>query len=86
MDINLYWLDYTSSDFTVTLTLTIGETVHSFIKRTRNLSQKIKGWGWSSLISHDDLFDESQNFIVDDVLTLEFQVTIVDKPTLPNIH
>ena len=74
-------MDFTSSNFTVTFTLTKGGNVYSFSKRTQDMSGKGSGLGWLTYISHDDLFDESQNLIVDDVLTLEFQVTIVDKPT-----
>ena len=75
LGIYLYWKDYNSTNFTVTLTSTKGRKVRSFIKRTRDEPEKGIGHGWSSLISHDDLFAES--LIVDDVLTLEFEVKIV---------
>ena len=79
LGIFLRWLDYTSSNFNVTFTLINGEKIHSFIKRNQDVPEKGSGWGWSTFISHDDLFAESQNLIVDGVLTLEFEVTIVHK-------
>ena len=78
LDIYLCWMDYTNTNFTVTFTRTIGGKIRSFIKRTQDVPEKAMGHGWT-FISHDDLFSESQNLIVDGVLTLEFEVTIIDE-------
>ena len=79
LGIFLYWMDYTSSNFTVTFTRNIGGKIRSFSKRSRDMPEKGSGLGWPTFISHVDLFNESQNLMVDDVLTLEFEVTIIEK-------
>ena len=79
LGIYLCWMDYTISNFTVTFTLINGEKVLSLVRKTHDEPGKGTGRGWPTFISHDDLFAESQNLIVDDVLTLEFEVTIVNK-------
>ena len=55
--------------------------MHSSVKR----AQKGTGHGWPALISYDDLFTKTQNLIVDGVLTLEFEVMIINPP-YANIH
>ena len=79
LGIYLHWIDYTKNNFTVSCTLTKGATVRPFIKRFQDEPGKGAGRGLIRLISRDDLFGESQILVVDDVLTLEFEVTIIDK-------
>ena len=82
LGIYLCWMDFTSSNFTVTFTYTKRGNVRSFSKRTQNMPAKRSCWGWPTFISYVDLFNESQNLMVDDVLTLEFEVTIVHNHSL----
>ena len=86
LGIHLCWVAYSSNNFTVTSNLFHGEKVRAFIKKAQNMPEKGYCLGWLTNISLDDLFNESQNFIVDDVLTLEIQVTIVNRPTFANIY
>ena len=85
LSIYLYWIDYTRSDFKTTFNCSnipanMGK-MHSSVKR----AQKGTGHGWPALISYDDLFTKTQNLIVDGVLTLEFEVMIINPP-YANIH